>query len=133
MSPNVTFKSTEDRVPQAGAPGQALGQAPSVAAVTRATYTPSHGTAPERMPEGPYGLLDLGSAAALRVMGPDREKWIQGMQTADVAAIPFGGGAPGGFLDGKGKLVAEGLVFRFPEEIVVATLPERIEALHAHL
>src|SRR3954465_28084 len=28
MSPNVTFKSTEDRVPQAAAPGQALERAP---------------------------------------------------------------------------------------------------------
>src|SRR5947209_8343092 len=133
MSPNVIFKSTEDRVPQPAAPGQALVQAPSIAAVTRASYTPSHGAPPDRLPEPPYGLLDLGPAAALRVIGPDREKWIQGMQTADVAAVPYGGGASGAFLDGKGKLVAEGVVFRLPEEIVVATLPERLEALHAHL
>jgi folate-binding protein YgfZ len=133
MSPNVTFKSTEDRVPQAAAPGQALAQAPSLASVTRASYTPSHGAAPDRMPQIPYGLLDGGPAAALRVIGPEREKWMQGMQTADVSAAPYGGGVPGGFLDGKGKLVAEGTVFRLPEEILVVALPERMQALQAHL
>jgi folate-binding protein YgfZ len=133
MSPNVTFKSTEDRDPQAGTPGQALAQAPSLADVTRTSYTASHGTAPGRMPEAAYGLLDRGPAAALRVIGPDREKWMQGMQTADISAAPYGGGVPGSFLDGKGKLVAEGIIFRFPEELVVAVLPERMQALQAHL
>ena len=107
MSPNVTFKSTEDRDPQAAAPGQALAQAPSLADVTRTSYTASHGTAPDPMPDAPYGLLDGGPAAALRVIGPEREKWIQGMQTADISAAPLGGGVAGSFLDGKGKLVAE--------------------------
>ncbi|MFL5439766.1 MAG: YgfZ/GcvT domain-containing protein [Myxococcales bacterium] len=133
MSPNVTFKSTEDRVPQPAAPGQALERAPSLAGYVRTSYTPSHGTAPARLPSPPSGLLDLGTAAALRVMGPDRETWMQGMQTADVAAIPYGSGAEGSFLDGKGRLVAEGTIFRLPEEIVVLTLPARIDALQAHL
>src|SRR5256885_3966735 len=114
MSPNVTFKSSEARVPQAAAPGQALAQAPSLADVTLASYTPSHGTAPDRMRRAPYGLLDGGPAAALRVIGPDREKWMQGMQTADISAAPYGGGGPGGFLHGKGKLVAEATIFRLP-------------------
>src|SRR5256885_3195103 len=133
MSSNVTFKSTENRDPQATAPGQALAQAPSLADVTRPSYTASHGTGPDRMPQAPYGLLDGGPAAALRVIGPDREKWMQGMQTADISAAPYGGGVPGSFLDGKGKLVAEGLIFRLPEEILVVTLPERMSALQAHL
>jgi folate-binding protein YgfZ len=133
MSPNVTFKSTGDRDPQAAALGQALAQAPSLADVTRTSYTASHGTAPDRMPDAPYGLLDGGPTAALRVIGPEREKWMQGMQTADISAAPYGGGVPASFLEGKGKLIAEGTIFRFPEEIVVVTLPERIDALQAHL
>ena len=133
MSPNVTFKSTDDREPQAAAPGQALAQAPSLGDVTRTSYTASHGTAPDRMPQAPYGLLDMGPAAALRVIGPDREKWMQGMQTADISAAPYGGGVPGSFLDGKGKLVAEATIFRFPEEILVVTVPERMNALQPHL
>src|SRR2546423_14350081 len=132
MSPNVTFKSTEDRDPQAAAPGQALAQAPSLADVTKASYMASHGTVPDRMPPVPSGLLDGGPASALRVIGPDREKWMQGMQTADISAAPYGGGVPGSFLDPKGKLVAERTIFRFPEEIVVVTRPERVSALQAH-
>src|SRR5438270_12612854 len=123
MSPNVTFKSTEDRDPQAAAPGQALAQAPSLADVTRVSYTASHGTAPDRMPQAPYGLLDVGPAAALRVIGPDREEWMQGMQTADISAAPYGGGTPARFLDGKGKLVAEATIFRFPEGVLLVALP----------
>jgi folate-binding protein YgfZ len=133
MSPNVTFKSTEDRIPQPAAPGQALPRAPSVADVVRPSYTPSHGAAPDRLPAPPFGLLDLGQSAALRVIGPEREKWMQGMQTADVGAIPYGSGATASFLEGKGRLVAEGVVFRLPEEILVATIPERFDALEAHL
>ena len=133
MSPNVTFKSTEDRDPQAAAPGQALAQAPSLADVTKASYMASHGTVPDRMPPVPSGLLDGGPASALRVIGPDREKWMQGMQTADISAAPYGGGVPASFLDGKGKLVAEATIFRFPEEILVVTLPERMNALQPHL
>jgi len=132
MSPNVTFKSTENRDP-AAAPGQALAQAPSLADVTRPSYTASHGTGPDRLPQAPYGLLDGGPAAALRVIGPEREMWMQGMQTADVSAAPYGGGVPGSFLDGKGRLVAEGILFRLPEELLVVTLPERLQALQAHL
>ncbi|HWE24462.1 MAG TPA: hypothetical protein VG496_11060, partial [Myxococcales bacterium] len=32
-----------------------------------------------------------------------------------------------------GRLVAEGLIWRFPEELIVTTLPERLDALHEHL
>src|SRR5207237_4553807 len=51
----------------------------------------------------------------------------------DISAAPYGGGVPGSFLDGKGKLVAEATIFRFPEEILVVTLPERMNALQPHL
>src|SRR5436305_13956142 len=129
MSPNVTFKSSEDRVPQPAAHGQALERAPSLAGFVRASYTPSHGTAPARLPSPPSGLLDLGPAAALRVIGPDREKWMQGMQTADVAAIPYGSGAGGGSLAGTGRLVAAGIIFRLPEECAVLSRPVRSDAL----
>src|SRR5436309_14851575 len=108
MSPNVTFKSTEDRDPQAAAPGQALAQAPSLADVTRTSYTASHGTAPDPMPDAPYGLLDGGPAAALRGIGPEREEWIQRMQNADASAAPRGGGVASSLLDGIGRLGGEG-------------------------
>jgi folate-binding protein YgfZ len=138
MSPQITFKSTQTRP---AAPGEALtdsagkpvAPAPTVADVALPEYRPSHGNAPDRLPPPPYGLLDLGPAAALRVIGPEREAWMQGMQSGDVSAAPMGGAVAGLFLGGKGRLLAEGLVWRFPEELILTTLPERLDALHEHL
>src|SRR5437016_61050 len=138
MSPQITFKSTQPRAP---APGEALTDsagkpippAPTLAQVVLPEYRPSHGKPPDRLPAPPYGLSDLGAAAALRVIGPEREAWMQGMQSADVSAAPMGGAVAALFLGGKGRLVAEALVWRFPEELIVTTVPERLEALHEHL
>jgi len=58
---------------------------------------------------------------------------MQGMQSADVSAAPMGGAVAALFLGGKGRLVTEGLVWRFPEELIVTTLPERLDALQEHL
>ena len=85
MSPQITFKSTLSRAP---APGEALTDSggrpvprpPSLAQVVRAEDPPSHGKPPDRLPPPPYGLSDLGAAAALRVIGPEREAWMQGIQ-----------------------------------------------------
>lgn len=137
MSPSVTFKSNEDKAPQSGALVDSAGKPVPPAAVlseqVAAPFTPSHGRAPREMPPRPVGLVDLGPAAALRVTGPDREKWMQGMQSNDLAAAPFGGAVAGVFLGGKGRLVAEGLVWRRDGEVLVTTLPERLQPLHAHL
>src|SRR5438105_553241 len=89
--------------------------------------------AADRLPEPPFGLADLGAASALRVIGPERELWLQGMTSADVLAAPYGGAVAGSFLGGKGRLVAEGLIWRFPEELIVTTVLERLEALQQHL
>ena len=138
MSPQITFKSTPSRP---AAPGEALTDsagkpvppAPSLAEVVRSEYIPSHGKAPDRLPPAPSGLSDLGAASALRVIGPDREAWVQGMQSGDVSAAPMRGAVAGLFLGGKGRLVAEGLIWRFPDELLITTLPERLDVLHEHL
>jgi folate-binding protein YgfZ len=85
------------------------------------------------MPEAPVGLLDLGPAAAFRVRGPDRESWLQGMQTADLLSAPHGGAVYAAFLSGKGRLVTEGLLWRAPDEVVVTAPADRLQALLAHL
>ena len=138
MSPQITFKSTPSRP---AVPGEALTDsagkpvppAPSLAEVVRSEYIPSHGKAPDRLPPAPSGLSDLGAASALRVIGPDREAWVQGMQSGDVSAAPMRGAVAGLFLGGKGRLVAEGLIWRFPDELLITTLPERLDVLHEHL
>ncbi|HUJ24663.1 MAG TPA: hypothetical protein VLW85_01505 [Myxococcales bacterium] len=128
MSPQVTFKSTAAQPAAAGPP-----PAPRLSDAVRAVVAPSHGSAPAEMPQPPVGLEDLGPAAALRVTGPEREKWLQGMQSNDLSAAPYGGAVAGVFLGGKGRLLAEGLLWRFPDSVVVTTIPERFDALKAHL
>jgi len=137
MSPQVTFKSNEEKVPQQGAlvdsAGKPVGAAPRLEDAVAQPYTPSHGSAPGALPPRPVGLQDLGPAAALRVIGPDREKWLQGMQSNDLAAAPLGGAVCGLFLGGKGRLVAEGLLWRRTGEVIVTTDAGRLDALRAHL
>src|ERR1700687_2992845 len=135
MSPQVTFKSNEDKGPEAemDSAGRPLQAAPRLRDAVRAPYIPSHGSAPSSMPQPPVGLEDLGPPAALRVVGPDREKWLQGMQSNDLAAAPYGGAVAGAFLGGKGRLVALGLLWRQLEEVIVAAEPGRLDALEKHL
>ncbi len=135
MSPQVTFKSNEDKAPRADADaaGRPVPQAPHLRDAVRMPYAPSHGASPSAMPEPPLGLEDLGPAAAIRVVGPDREKWLQGMQSNDVSAAPFGGAIAGAFLGGKGRLVALGLLWRRRDEVIVTTGADRLDPLRAHL
>src|SRR5438094_6293250 len=135
MSPQVTFKSNEDKAPQeeVDSAGKPVAPAARLCDAVRAPYTPSHGSAPSAMPQPPVGLEDLGPAAGLRVVGPDREKWLQGMQSNDLAAAPVGGAVAGLFLGGKGRLVASGLLWRRTDEVIVTTDRERFDALKAHL
>src|ERR1700682_1444591 len=114
MSPQVTFKSNDDKAPQVDvdAAGGPVPAAPGLCDAVRVPYTPSHGSAPSSMPQPPVGLEDRGPAAALRVVGRDREKWLQGMQSSDLAAAPYGGAVAGVFLGGKGRLVADALLWR---------------------
>jgi folate-binding protein YgfZ len=135
MSPQVTFKSNEDKTPQAelDSAGRAVPHAQRLCDAVRTPYTPSHGSAPSAMPQPPVGLEDLGPAAGVRVVGPDREKWLQGMQSNDLSAAPYGGAIPGAFLGGKGRLVALGLLWRRRDEVVATTDADRADALRAHL
>lgn len=137
MSPQVTFKSNEEKVPQAGvlvdAAGKPVPPAPRLADAVARPYAASHGSAPSAMPERPVGLQDLGPAAALRVIGPDREKWLQGMQSNDLASAAYGGAVAGLFLAGRGRLVAEALLWRRPDEVIITTTDDRLEPLRAHL
>src|SRR5438105_3593728 len=135
MSPQVTFKSNEDKAPEEAvdSAGKPVAPAPRLCDAVRARFTPSHGSAPSAMPQPPVGLEDLGPAAGLRVVGPDREKWLQGMQSNDLASSPYGGAGAGAFLGGKGRLVALGLLWRKRDEVIVTTDPARLDALRAHL
>lgn len=128
MSPQVTFKSNEDK-----APAVPVEPAPRLREAVQRAYVPSHGVAPAELPPTPAGLEDLEPAAVLRVTGPERELWLQGMQTNDLTAAPLGGAVEGAFLGGKGRLVADALLFRRADEVLIATSAERLPKLRAHL
>jgi folate-binding protein YgfZ len=128
MSPQVTFKSNEDKAP--ALPGE---PAPRLRDAAQRPYTPSHGAAPAELPPAPVGLEDLGPASVLRVTGPERELWLQGMQTNDLTAAPLGGAVEAAFLGGKGRLVADALLFRNADEVLVCTSVERLPKLRTHL
>src|SRR5439155_496998 len=70
MSPQITFKSSEDKAPEAelDSAGKPVPFGPRLCDAVRAPYTPSHGSAPDAMPQPPVGLEDLGSALCLRVV-----------------------------------------------------------------
>jgi len=105
MSPQVTFKSNDDKAPKVDSTRRASHPGPRLCDAVRVPY-PSHWSAPSSMPQPPVGLEDLGPAAPARRRS-DREKWLQGMQSNDVAAAPMG--APSrGLPERKGRLVRWG-------------------------
>ena len=141
MSAQITRKSTEDHKPALPPPppgvlvdraGLAVGEAPLLLEWAPPAPTASHGRLPT-LPPAPRGLVDLGPVSALRVTGPDRESWLQGMQTGDLKAAPRGGAAAGIFLGTKGRSLADGLLWRFADEVLVTVLPVRLESLRVHL
>ncbi len=129
MSPLITRKSSDDsKGAELGAPqgilldpaGAPVARAAPLSSVVRPVAAAAHGRLPSVLPAFPQGLQDLG-AAALRITGPEREAWLQGVQTNDLRAAPEGGAVEVLFLGGKGRIVAEGLLFRYRDEIVVTT------------
>ncbi len=141
MSAQITRKSSDDHKQPLPPPPpgvmvdrahEPVGSALLLAEWVPAAPVASHGRLPA-LPPAPRGLIDLGPAGALRVTGPDRESWLQGMQTGDLAAAPEGGAAPGVFLGTRGKTVADGLLWRFKDSVVVTVRPDRVGPLAAHL
>lgn len=142
MSPQITRKSSDDsKRADGGAPegilldpnGVPAPRAQPLSFCKRPPQVATHGRLPSALPEAPVGLIDLGPAAALRVTGPERESWLQGVQTNDLRAAPEDGAIEAVFLGGKGRVVAEALLFRYRDSVVVTTLAERLDALQAHL
>jgi folate-binding protein YgfZ len=142
MSPLITRKSSDDsKGADLGAPqgilldssGVPVPRAAPLSSVVRTVAAATHGRLPSVLPAFPKGLQDLGVAAGLRITGPERESWLQGVQTNDLRAAPEHGAVEALFLGGKGRIVAEGLVFRYRDELIVTTREGRLDALQAHL
>lgn len=64
---------------------------------------------------------DLSGRQQLRVTGPDRVSFLQGMVTNDVEKLADGESCPVAMLTAKGAMVGDGRVLKLPEVMVVDT------------
>lgn len=79
------------------------------------------------------GLFDLSDRQFLRVTGSDRVEFLQGMVTNDVSGLPTPGHAYAALLTVKGAMVADCLVLRRADDLLVQTEPGLGEKVLAFL
>lgn len=76
---------------------------------------------------------ELAGWRAFRLTGPDRKKFLQGLVTADVAALSPGGGSSACLLTPKGMLRAQFWVYDAGDALVLICPRECVENLKADL
>jgi folate-binding protein YgfZ len=77
--------------------------------------------------------LDRSHLAVVSVRGKDRESFLQNMLTNDVRSLAPGTGIPAAFLNNKGKLVSDLLVFKEKDRFLLQMERERAEPLRKAL
>jgi aminomethyltransferase len=68
-------------------------------------------------------LFDASAREVVRVTGPDRVSFVQGMVTQDVDALPVGAVADAALLTAKGAMVADARVVKRPDDLLLLTEP----------
>jgi len=68
-------------------------------------------------------LFDASAREVVRLTGPDRVSFLQGMVTQDVEGLPVGAVADAALLTVKGAMVADARVVKRPEDFLVLTEP----------
>ena len=80
------------------------------------------------------GYSPLSQFALLRVSGPDSERFLQGQLTCDVVKLSANGWTPGACCTAKGRMVANFIIARDPDDGYWLRLPaDQLEALSQHL
>jgi folate-binding protein YgfZ len=74
-------------------------------------------------------LLDLSFRGRLCVLGPDRERFLNGQTTNDVKALAPGQGCYTNFVTGHGRMEADANLYRLPDEFLLDTEPGCTAAL----
>ncbi len=69
--------------------------------------------------------LDLSARELLRVTGPDRVSFVQGMVTNDVEKLPVGASLYAAMLTAKGAMVGDARVLKREDELLLDTGPGR--------
>src|SRR5262252_9904029 len=68
-------------------------------------------------------LVDSSAREVVRVTGPDRVSFLQGMVTQDVEGLPPGSVADAALLTAKGAMVADARVVKRDEDLLLLTEP----------
>ena len=68
-------------------------------------------------------LFDASAREVVRVTGPDRVSFVQGMVTQDVDGLPVGAVADAALLTAKGAMVADARVVKRPDDLLLLTEP----------
>jgi folate-binding protein YgfZ len=78
-------------------------------------------------------VFDWSARGTMRVTGPDRLDFLQGMCTAEVKKLPPGAAAYAAFLTNKGAMVADGRLWNRGEDTVIDTEPGYLSAVREYL
>src|SRR5262249_26137768 len=81
------------------------------------------GTDEDRALRTGAGLFDASAREVVRVTGPDRVRFLQGMVTQDVEGLPAGAAADAALLTAKGAMVADARVVKRPEDVLLLVEP----------
>ncbi len=79
------------------------------------------------------GLFDFSDAGKIALTGADRVSFLHGMVTSDIAGLAEGAAQPSAIVDAAGKVVANLVIVRRREEILLESAPERRGAVIATL
>jgi folate-binding Fe-S cluster repair protein YgfZ len=66
-------------------------------------------------------VVDLSTRETLRLTGPDRESFLQGMVTNDVEKLAVGSSCPVAMLTAKGAMVGDGRVLKLADALLLDT------------
>ena len=91
-----------------------------------AEYAPHHAHAEYDAVQraGGAGVLDRSWRAVLRLTGPDRQAFLQGMVSNDILALAPNQGCRAAFLDTTGHLLADLRVWNTPDALLIVTDPQ---------
>ncbi|HEX7361316.1 MAG TPA: hypothetical protein VF283_12565 [Bryobacteraceae bacterium] len=77
--------------------------------------------------------IDLSARGKIRVTGEDRARLVHAMCTNHVKDLQPGGGLYAFFLNEKGRILADALIYNFGESYLIDTEPEVKQKLFEHL
>jgi len=100
-----------------------------------ATLTAETAAPPIQIAASVYGcaLFDLADRTRIRVTGPDRLRWLNGMVSNAIQTLPEGHGNYNFILNAQGKIQGDAHIYRRAEDLLLDTDRSQAARLLAHL